>query len=206
VVGFPGVKLPELVIAHMSDSLPLVQAIVDGTINFIRTHEAWFAPLVLVLAFGESLAFISLLLPATVILFAAGGLIGASGIGFWPIWGATALGAFLGDWVSYGLARHYRHSISHVWLLSKRPELMEKGHAFFEKYGALAIFFGRFSGPLRATVPLVAGMVNMGQICFQIANAASALVWATGILLPGYIGFAGKWCTWLELFGLTACQ
>src|SRR5882757_7930640 len=132
----------------MFDSLPLVQAFVDGTINFIRTHEAWFAPLVLALAFGESLAFISLLLPATVILFAAGGLIGASGIGFWPIWGATALGAFFGDWVSYALARRYRQTISYVWPLSRRPELMEKGHAFFEKYGTLGIFFGRFFGPL----------------------------------------------------------
>src|SRR5206468_10367942 len=133
------------------------------------------------ITFGEILAFISLLLPATVIMFAAGGLIGASGIGFWPIWGATALGAFFGDWVSYALARRYRHTISHVWPLSRRPELMEKGHAFFEKYGALGIFFGRFFGPLRAVVPLVAGIVNMGQTRFQIANTASALVWATGI-------------------------
>ena len=36
--------------------------------DFVREHQVWAAPIVLALAFGESLAFISLLLPATVAL------------------------------------------------------------------------------------------------------------------------------------------
>ena len=32
--------------------------------DFVREHQVWAAPVVLVLAFGESLAFISLLIPA----------------------------------------------------------------------------------------------------------------------------------------------
>ena len=63
-------------------------------------HQAWAPWIVFILAFGESLAFISLSLPATAILFGVGALIGASGIGFWPLWGAAALGAVLGDWIS----------------------------------------------------------------------------------------------------------
>ena len=57
---------------------------------------------------------ISLLLPATVLLFGVGGLIGVSGIGFWPIWLAAALGAFFGDWVSYWLGYHYQWAIARV--------------------------------------------------------------------------------------------
>ena len=37
-----------------------VQPIVD----FVRTHQAWAAPVVFALAFVESLAFVSLLVPA----------------------------------------------------------------------------------------------------------------------------------------------
>ena len=48
--------------------------------DFVRDHQAWAAPIVLVLAFGESLAFISLLIPAWGALVAIGALIGASGI------------------------------------------------------------------------------------------------------------------------------
>jgi membrane protein DedA with SNARE-associated domain len=160
-----------------------------GTIlAFIREHESWAAPVVFILAFGESLAFISLLLPATAILFGAGGLIGATGIGFWPIWLAAALGAAFGDWVSYWLGFHYKHGIARLWPLSRNPALLPRGEAFFRKWGVAGIFLGRFFGPLRSAVPLVAGICAMPLVRFQIANVASAVVWATAILMPGTIG------------------
>ena len=40
--------------------------------DFVRDHQAWAAPIVLVLAFGELLAFISLLIPAWGALVAIG--------------------------------------------------------------------------------------------------------------------------------------
>src|SRR6267142_1922620 len=54
--------------------------------DFVRDHQAWAAPIVLLLAFGESLAFKSLLIPAWGALVAIGALIGVSGISFWPVW------------------------------------------------------------------------------------------------------------------------
>jgi len=162
----------------------------DAILAFVREQEIWAAPLVFVLAFGESLAFVSLLLPATVILFGIGGLIGASGIGFWPIWIAAASGAALGDWFSYWLGCHYHHGIARLWPLSRHPNLLPRGEAFFRKWGTAGIFLGRFFGPLRSAVPLVAGICAMPWLPFQIANVASALVWATGILTPGAIGIS----------------
>ncbi|HEY0420614.1 MAG TPA: DedA family protein [Acetobacteraceae bacterium] len=166
----------------------IIESLVQATLDFIRDHQAWVAPIVLVLAFGESLAFISLLLPATAILFATGGLMAAAGIDFWPVWAAAALGAFLGDWLSYWLGYHFRERISTIWPLSRQPHLLARGHAFFQKWGLAGIFMGRFFGPLRAAVPLVAGICTMPQHHFQLANAASALVWAAGILAPGVLG------------------
>jgi membrane protein DedA with SNARE-associated domain len=68
---------------------------VESVLAFIRAHEVWGAPIVFALSFGESLALISLLLPATVILWGVGALIGASGLDFWPLWfvGRFAVGA-----------------------------------------------------------------------------------------------------------------
>jgi membrane protein DedA with SNARE-associated domain len=34
-------------------------------------------------------------------------------------------------------------------------------------------------------VPLVAGIFDMPRLRFQLANVASALIWAVGILAPG---------------------
>ena len=64
-------------------------------IEFVRSHEAWAGPIVFCLAFGESLAFLSLILPAWAALVGIGGLIGITGIDFWTIWSAGALGAAL---------------------------------------------------------------------------------------------------------------
>jgi membrane protein DedA with SNARE-associated domain len=168
-----------------------VDEITQATVAFVRAHEVWGAPLVLLLAFGESLAFISLLLPATVILFGVGALIGSSGIAFWPLWAAAALGAALGDWFSFWIGLKLKGKVAHVWPLSRQPDLIPRGHRFFERWGGLGVFMGRFLGPLRASIPLVAGICGMRVATFQVANIASALVWATGILGPGAFGL--KW-------------
>ena len=55
---------------------------------------------------------------------------------------------------------------------------MPKGEAFIRSCGVFAIFIGRFFGPLRASVPLVAGIFEMPWWPFQIANFTSAFVWA----------------------------
>ncbi|MBM3608473.1 MAG: DedA family protein [Alphaproteobacteria bacterium] len=158
----------------------------------------WAAPIVFVMAFAESLAFVALLVPATVILWGVGAMIGATGIDFWPIWLAAAIGAGLGDWVSYWLGFHYHEQIARMWPLSKYPELMPKAKTFFEKWGAAGVFIGRFFGPLRAAVPLVAGAAQMPRVPFQIANWTSAFVWATVTLAPGAIGaeWLRRWLHW----------
>src|SRR5215475_9133913 len=92
--------------------------IADQVVEFVRTHEAWAGPIVGALAFGESLAFISLVLPAWAVLVALGALIGKSGINFVPIWIAGAVGAALGDWLSYWVGVKLGPSVAHVWPLS----------------------------------------------------------------------------------------
>src|SRR5437764_15107589 len=83
-----------------------VQPIVD----FARAHEAWAAPIVFALAFMESLAFISLLVPAWGALVLIGTLIGAGELTLWPVRVAGSVGAALGDRLAYwvGLKPEYR--------------------------------------------------------------------------------------------------
>jgi membrane protein DedA with SNARE-associated domain len=156
-------------------------------LEFIRANQGWAAPLVFLLAFGESLAVVSLLLPATAILFGLSGLLGASGIPFWPCWAAAALGAILGDCVSYWIGHRFKDRLPRLWPLTRVPDLLPRGQAFFHKWGVAGVFIGRFFGPLRAAVPLVAGTCGMPLLPFMLANLASALVWATGILAPGLL-------------------
>ncbi|KAA2235174.1 DedA family protein [Salinarimonas soli] len=157
----------------------------DAVVAFVVAHQA-YAPLIVgILAFCESLAFLSLLVPATVLLVAIGVLIGATGLEFWPIWLGATVGAFLGDTISYFLGRYFQNGALTVWPLSKNPGMIERGRAFFGKWGAWGVFIGRFFGPLRAVVPLIAGVFAMPVFLFQMANASSAMVWAFAMLAPG---------------------
>ena len=167
-------------------------------IDYVRLHQAWAAPIVFALCFAESLAFISLLIPAWAALVGIGAIISASGLNFWPILIAGAVGAALGDWLSYWLGYHYHDQILKMWPLRNHPDLIDRGRVFFKRWGAWAIVIGRFLGPLRASVPIIAGITEMPRVRFQIANWASAFVWAAVLLAPGKlgIGWLVKYLNW----------
>jgi membrane protein DedA with SNARE-associated domain len=169
-----------------------IQPIVD----FVRDHAAWAAPVVFALAFAESLAFISLIVPAWGALVVIGTLIQAGGLNFWPIWIAASIGAALGDWLSYWIGRKLERSVQNIWPLSRHPQLIDKGEVFIKKWGVLGIFIGRFSGPLRASVPLVAGIFEMPFWRFQVANFVSAFVWAATLLLLGDVASRALHLIW----------
>jgi membrane protein DedA with SNARE-associated domain len=162
-------------------------AFAQSLLGVIEEHRDWAGPIIGALAFGESMVLLGLLLPATVVLAGAGVLVGLGVLDFWTLvlWGGP--GAFLGDAVSFWLGRKCGPLVLGLWPMNRRPDLIEQTRRFFLRHGGKSVFIGRFFGPLRAMVPLIAGMMGMGQLRFQIANATSALVWIVGILAPGAI-------------------
>ena len=170
-------------------------------IEFVRVHEAWTAPIVFALAFGESLAFVSLVLPSWAALVGIGAIMRAGGVAFVPIWIAGAIGAALGDWLSYWIGTRFKRSIADMWPFSRNPHLLARGEAFIRSWGVLAIFIGRFSGPLRASVPIVAGVLGMPYRTFQLANFSSAFVWAAVLLKLGDVGAAISTWLWNDVVG-----
>lgn len=173
-----------------------MEGYVTTVIEFVKANQGWAPLVIFLLTFAESLAVLSLIVPAWAMIVAFGPLVGAGGLPFWPILIAAAMGAAVGDAVSYWVGYYFKDGIGRIWPLSRHPDLLPKGHAFFEKWGVWAIFIGRFSGPLRASVPLVAGMVGMSQWKFQVANVVSAFIWAGALLIPGNV--LGRYLNWLH--------
>jgi membrane protein DedA with SNARE-associated domain len=157
----------------------------NSVLEFVKTHQG-YAPFVLgLMTFAESLAFVSLLLPTMTILIAVGFVLAAADIPFWQAWAGAVCGAFLGNWVSYAIGQRYKKTAYEVWPLSRNPRLIERGEDFFQRFGPWAVFLGRFFGPIRAVIALIAGIFLMPGVLFQAANLASASVWAFVILAPG---------------------
>jgi membrane protein DedA with SNARE-associated domain len=166
-----------------------VQQIVD----FLATHGWLAAPIMFGVAFAESLAFLSLLVPGWGIMVAAGALAGSGVLDPWPVVLGAIPGAVFGDSISYWVGLKFGHRVGSVWPFRGRPELLEKGHAFFERWGGWSVAVGRFFGPVRAVIPLVAGIMEMPRRQFWVWNIASAIVWAPVVVFSGaVIGAVGE--------------
>ncbi|KAB0266982.1 MAG: DedA family protein [Microvirga sp.] len=162
-----------------------LETITNSVVDFVRANHE-FAPIVLaLLTFGESLAFVSLVVPAATILIGVGFVVAAAEIPFWQAWLGAVCGGVLGGAISFAIGRRYKAAAYAVWPLSRNARLIERGERFFQRFGPWAVFFGRFFGPTRAVLPLIAGIFLMPAVLFQSANMASAFVWAFIVLAPG---------------------
>jgi membrane protein DedA with SNARE-associated domain len=161
-------------------------AIWDSILSLVRDNLELAGVIVFALGFAESIAFISLFVPSTILFLGIGGVHAAAGGQFWQLWLAGAAGAAIGDCVSYAVGRIFRDDVHRIWPLTKYPELIPKGRAMFERWGVWSILAGKFIGGLRPFIPVVAGMMAMPWLLFLIGSVVSSLLWAGIFLSPGY--------------------
>lgn len=164
----------------------MTDGIVETVLSLVRQRESWAIPIAFLVAFGESLCFLSIVWPGWAILTGLAFLLAASGVGMpiiIPTIIAAGLGGVVGYSISYWVGHYFKDSIGNVWPFTTHPNLIPRGEEFFDEHGLWSVFLGHFVGPVRAVIPVVAGMFSMPQIPFQIANVASAFVWAVWVIL-----------------------
>jgi membrane protein DedA with SNARE-associated domain len=159
--------------------------LVQPTLALIAAHPGWAAAVMFAIAFIESSAFVSLVFPGTSLMIAAGALISAGWLPAPAVVAGAILGAVLGYAISWWAGRHFGGAVAQLWPLTRNPRLLPRGIEFFGKHGGKSVFIGRFNGPLRASIPLAAGVLGMPAGRFWVADIASALLWAPLLLLAG---------------------
>lgn len=157
----------------------------EQIVAFIREHQVYAGVVVGLLCFAESIAVLSFFVPATALLVAAGGLVGTGIIPFHELVIGGVIGCLAGDAVSYAMGRWFGPHTNRIWPFKNNPALLEQGNAFFAKHGWWGVFIGRFFGPLRAVVPLSAGIMHMNQVVFWLVSSTSAMVFVPMALIPG---------------------
>lgn len=145
--------------------------------------------LVFGIAFMESLAFIGWLFPGTILVIIAGGLAAQGFYDFSILWLSAALGALIGDVLSFEFGNHGKHFFAeHRWFKNH----LLKGKEFFQRHGDKSVFLGRFVGPLRPVIPVIAGLSHMNRLRFYRADFTSGILWAGAHLGLGYL-FGAAW-------------
>lgn len=156
-------------------------------LQWLNTHPNLAGFATFVISAAESIAIIGTIVPGTVMMTAIGALAGAGIIPLWQTLFLAILGAIVGDGISYWFGRYFNNRLAYIWPFRSYPGLLLSGEAFFRKHGGMSVFIGRFVGPVRAMVPLVAGMLGMSPLRFTIANVTSAIGWAPAYMLPGIL-------------------
>lgn len=164
---------------------------------------AWGYGAVLALAAFQAIPLAGMAVPMSALLV-LGGIGAAQGMFEAPsLIAAAAVGAILGDGVSFGLGTRGRHLFreGNRWF---DPAHLAKGKAFFARHGDKSIFLGRVVGPVRGIVPFVAGLSAMSWRSFLVWNVVSGLVWAALHVMAGYLlgDTAQRLGTWVGRVGL----
>ncbi|SER58521.1 membrane protein DedA, SNARE-associated domain [Lentzea albida] len=134
-------------------------------------------------------------LPGEVVLVAAA-LMASHHDGVSPLWVgvAASAGAIIGDSIGYALGKRFGPRIF-GWAGERFPrhfseDKVGRARAVFEKYGAWAVFFGRFVALLRILSGPLAATMGMHYGKFLLANAAGGIAWAGGTTAAVY--FVGE--------------
>ena len=152
---------------------------------WVSAHPGWMSAVIFTTSMFESLTIVGVIVPGALIMFTLGALIGLGHLEFWTVFWWSAFGAIVGDAISFWIGRVFHQRIRRVWPFTKHPEIIIRSEDFFRKHGGKGVVFGRFFGPVRGTIPTVAGMMDMTWRNFMIANVISAILWAPAHLLPG---------------------
>jgi membrane protein DedA with SNARE-associated domain/membrane-associated phospholipid phosphatase len=158
-----------------------------GLIGYLHTHPHTAYLVAFAVAFAESLPIIGTIIPGSVTMTAIGALIGGGILPATPTLICATLGAFVGDFFSYWVGARYNQRLRSIWPLNKNPRWLTLGEDFFRKHGGKSVVFGRFFGPIRSAVPLIAGMMHMRTGRFIMAALPSATIWVVIYILPGIL-------------------
>lgn len=161
--------------------------IINPLLEWLNTNPQWAGLVTFTISALESIAVIGTVVPGSITMMAIGILAGAGVIPLFETILWAILGAVVGDSISYWLGHYFKDRLREIWPFKDNPGYLEKGEIFVHKYGIMSVFIGRFIGPVRALVPLVAGMLGMKPLTFTLANISSAIGWAPAYMLPGIL-------------------
>jgi membrane-associated protein len=157
--------------------------------EFVGRYGVWVYGLLFAIIFAETGLVVTPFLPGDSLLFAAGALAATGALDVRLLFLLLAGAAILGNTVNYSIGRFvgprvFRGETSHR-LLNRQH--LDRAHAFFEKYGGMAVVLTRFVPIIRTFVPFVAGAGAMRYPTFALYNVAGGVLWVGICLGAGYL-------------------
>jgi membrane-associated protein len=174
----------------MDSMIPLFQHLLHADQYlpaFVASHGMWVYAILFAVIFVETGVVVMPFLPGDSLLFLVGGLAATGALDIGMALGVMFAAAVLGNQTNYTIGRWIGPRVFH-WENSRwfNKQGFDKAHAFYEKYGGVALIAGRFMPFVRTFAPFVAGVTQMTRRRFTIYDVTGAALWIASVTLLGY--------------------
>jgi len=102
-------------------------------------------------------------------------------------------GAILGDHVGFHVGRWLGPGFHHTKVAERYRDSLEKGETVIRKYGAAAIFIGRFIPAIRSLIPAMLGLSGFDSVRYSLMDVLACVLWSSAlgaIVLGLNLGFS----------------
>ena len=161
--------------------------------EFVARYGVWVYGLLFAIIFAETGLVVTPFLPGDSLLFAAGALAATGTFDVRLLFLLLAFAAVLGNTVNYAIGsfvgpRVFRaEGAGDTWSRLLNRQHLHRAHAFFEKYGGMAVVLTRFVPIIRTFVPFVAGAGAMRYSTFALYNLFGGVLWVAVCVGAGYL-------------------
>ena len=150
-------------------------------------YGPWIYAILFVVIFAETGLVVTPFLPGDSLLFIAGSLAALGNMDVHLLVLILFTAAALGNIVNYEIGRFLGMKFfvdeKSRWL---NPHHLERTHAFFGRWGGLAVILARFVPFLRTYVPFVAGLGAMPRVTYVGYTLLGAALWVGSLAYLGY--------------------
>ena len=156
--------------------------------NFLSQAGPWSLVVIFIVIALESSAFLGLVFPGEMVAVIAGAMASDALFSPWTAFAVVATAAIVGDLTGYTLGHTKGQAVLTQWAFARRQfeKHRERLEYYFEHFGGLTVFVGRFVAVGRAFVPFTAGLSGMRIRKFAPMSFLAGLVWASVTVGLGY--------------------
>ncbi len=155
--------------------------------QWLSLHPEYGLWATFLISFIESLAIIGSVVPGSVTMTIIGTMIGSTLLPLYPAVMAAFTGAMVGDILSFYVGYVYQEKVRALKWMQNHQAWWSKSEAFIVKHGFMSVIIGRFFGPMRSMIPMIAGLLKMRPIHFVFAAIPAASLWVLVYLTPGLL-------------------
>ena len=149
------------------------------------------APVVLAvvgtLVFIEDALFVGFVVPGETVAILGGVAASLGHVPLWAVLTVVVVAAIVGDSVGFEVGRRLG-----PWLMATKPlvrhaDRLDDARALLARRGGWAVVLGRWVAFFRAVMPALAGSTDMRYRTFLVFNALGGVLWATAVVVGGYL-------------------